>query len=71
MGGAVAAIESAYMKQRLVESNFKRLAAIESGEQTVVGVNAFTEGAPSPLRGRRRRDPDASTPTSSAARSRG
>jgi len=51
MGGAVAAIESAYMKQRLVESNLKRLAAIESGEQTVVGVNAYTEGAPSPLSG--------------------
>jgi len=42
MGGAVAAIDSAYMKQRLVESNLKRLAAIESGEQTVVGVNAYT-----------------------------
>ena len=37
------------MKQRLVESNLKRLAAIESGEQTVVGVNAFTEAEPSPL----------------------
>ncbi|MFI4998910.1 MAG: methylmalonyl-CoA mutase family protein [Reyranellales bacterium] len=49
MGGAVAAIEAAYMKQRLVESNLKRLAAIESGEQTVVGVNAFTEAEPSPL----------------------
>jgi (2R)-ethylmalonyl-CoA mutase len=49
MGGAVAAIESAYMKQRLVESNLKRLAAIEAGEQTVVGVNAFTEAEPSPL----------------------
>jgi (2R)-ethylmalonyl-CoA mutase len=49
MGGAVAAIESAYMKQRLVESNLKRLAAIEAGEQTVVGVNAFTDGEPSPL----------------------
>src|SRR5437870_7570469 len=36
MGGALAAIESAYMKQRLVESNLKRLAAIEAGEQTVV-----------------------------------
>ncbi|HTR87933.1 MAG TPA: protein meaA [Reyranella sp.] len=51
MGGAVAAIEAAYMKQRLVESNLKRLAAIEAGEQTVVGVNAFTEGEPSPLSG--------------------
>ena len=51
IGGAVAAIESAYMKQRLVESNLKRLTAIEAGEQTVVGVNAYTEGAPSPLSG--------------------
>src|SRR5204862_1247372 len=41
----------AYMKQRLVESNLKRLAAIEAGEQTVVGVNAFTEAEPSPLSG--------------------
>jgi len=49
MGGAVAAIESSYMKQRLVESNAQRLAAIEAGEQVVVGVNKFTESAPSPL----------------------
>ncbi len=49
MGGAVAAVESSYMKQKLVESNSRRLAAIESGEQVVVGVNRFTEGAPSPL----------------------
>jgi (2R)-ethylmalonyl-CoA mutase len=49
IGGAVAAIESAYMKQRLVESNLKRLSAIEAGEQTVVGVNAFTEAEASPL----------------------
>jgi len=49
MGGAVAAVEAAYMKQRLVESNLKRLSGIESGEQTVVGVNAYTEAEPSPL----------------------
>jgi (2R)-ethylmalonyl-CoA mutase len=49
MGGAVAAIDSAYMKERLVESNARRLAAIEAGEQTVVGVNAYTATAPSPL----------------------
>jgi len=49
MGGAVAAIESGYMKQRLVESNAKRLSAIERGEQSVIGVNRFTETAPSPL----------------------
>ena len=51
LSGAVAAIESAYMKQRLVESNLKRLSGIESGEQTVAGVNAFTEAEPSPLSG--------------------
>ena len=49
MGGAVAAIESSYMKQRLVESNALRLAAIEAGAQVVVGVNKFTDSAPSPL----------------------
>ncbi len=49
MGGAVAACESGYMKRRLVESNAARLAAIETGEQIVVGVNKFTEGEPSPL----------------------
>ncbi len=51
MGGAVVAVESSYMKQRLVESNSRRLAAIESGEQVVVGVNRFTEAAASPLAG--------------------
>ncbi len=49
MGGAVAAVESSYLKQRLVESNSKRLYAIESGEIIVVGVNKFMESAPSPL----------------------
>ena len=37
------------MKQRLVESNARRVAEIESGERIVVGVNKFTEGEPSPL----------------------
>ena len=50
MGGAIAAVESAYMKNLLVASNSKRIQAIESGEQTVIGVNKFTETAPSPLR---------------------
>jgi (2R)-ethylmalonyl-CoA mutase len=49
MGGAVAAIESSYMKQRLVESNARRVAAIEAGQQVVVGVNRYTDSAPSPL----------------------
>jgi (2R)-ethylmalonyl-CoA mutase len=49
MGGAIAAVENAYMKQRLVESHTRRLQAIEAGEITVVGVNAFTEAEPSAL----------------------
>jgi (2R)-ethylmalonyl-CoA mutase len=49
MGGAIKAIESGYMKGKLVESNTRRLEAIERGEQIVVGVNAFTAGEPSPL----------------------
>jgi (2R)-ethylmalonyl-CoA mutase len=49
MGGAVAAIESGYMKRKLVESNARRLAAIESGERIVVGLNDFVETEPSPL----------------------
>ena len=49
MGGVVAAIDNAYMKQRLVESNTARVRAIESGDLTVVGVNDFTETEPSPL----------------------
>jgi ethylmalonyl-CoA mutase len=51
MGGAVAAVESGYMKQRLVESNTERLEAIERGDQIVVGVNRYLETEVSPLTG--------------------
>ena len=49
MGGAVKAIDSGYLKGKLVESNTARLEAIERGEQIVVGVNRFTETDASPL----------------------
>jgi (2R)-ethylmalonyl-CoA mutase len=49
MGGAVAAVETGYMKSKLVESNTRRLEGIEAGEQIVVGVNKFVEAEPSPL----------------------
>jgi ethylmalonyl-CoA mutase len=49
MGGAVAAVENSYMKSQLVESNARRVEAIERGEQIVVGVNRFAETEPSPL----------------------
>ncbi|MGN6160758.1 MAG: methylmalonyl-CoA mutase family protein, partial [Marmoricola sp.] len=49
MGGAVAAVESGYMKQELVSSHAARRARIESGEEIVVGLNKFETTAPSPL----------------------
>jgi len=49
MGGAVTAIENAYMKQKLVESHTARIREIESGDLTVVGVNAYQEAVDSPL----------------------
>jgi (2R)-ethylmalonyl-CoA mutase len=49
IGGAIAAVESSYMKQRLVDANAARLRAIETGEQVVVGVNRWTETETSPL----------------------
>ena len=49
MGGAFAAITE--LKRRLVASHTERMRRIESSELTVVGVNDFTETAPSPLEG--------------------
>jgi ethylmalonyl-CoA mutase len=49
MGGAVAAVDSGYMKAQLVESNTRRLESIERGDEIVVGVNRFVESEPSPL----------------------
>jgi ethylmalonyl-CoA mutase len=49
LGGAVAAVESGYLKSELVASHARRRARIESGDEVVVGVNRFTETAPSPL----------------------
>jgi (2R)-ethylmalonyl-CoA mutase len=49
MGGAVAAVESGYMKSQLVASHAERRRRIESGDEVVVGVNRFTATEPSPL----------------------
>ncbi len=49
LGGAFEAIDE--LKRRLVRSQAERVRRIESGEQMVVGVNCFTEAAPSPLLG--------------------
>ncbi|HSU07872.1 MAG TPA: methylmalonyl-CoA mutase family protein, partial [Pseudonocardia sp.] len=49
MGGAVAAVESGYMKGELVRALAQRRRRIESGEDVVVGVNRFEATEPSPL----------------------
>lgn len=49
LGGAYAAVDE--LKSRLVASMAQRTRRIESGEQTVIGVNSFTETAASPLGG--------------------
>ena len=46
-GGSFEMIDQ--MKARIVQSHAERVRRIESGEQKVVGVNAFTETEPSPL----------------------
>src|SRR6185369_7734756 len=51
MGGALAAVESGYMKTALVRSQAERLARVNRGELVVVGRNRWTEGLPSPLLG--------------------
>jgi ethylmalonyl-CoA mutase len=51
MGGIRGAIETGYCKQELVRSMAARMGRIESGAQTVVGVNKWVEALPSPLVG--------------------
>jgi (2R)-ethylmalonyl-CoA mutase len=49
MGGAVAAVESGYMKSQMVASLSLRRQRIEAGEDIVVGVNKFETTEPNPL----------------------
>jgi (2R)-ethylmalonyl-CoA mutase len=49
LGGAIAAVESGYMKEALVSSHAARRARIESGEEKIVGVNVYETTEPSPL----------------------
>ncbi len=49
LGGAFEAIDE--LKRRLVRSQAERVRRIETGELKVIGVNCFTETAPSPLQG--------------------
>ena len=56
MGGIVSAVETGYLKQKLVESSSRRLANIKSGKQKIVGVNCFTETFSSPLLEKKQRN---------------
>ena len=49
LGGAVAAVESGYMKSALVAAHSLRRQRIEAGLDVVVGVNRFETTEPSPL----------------------
>src|SRR3954465_1832512 len=49
LGGAVAAVESGYMKGQLVGSLAGRRRGMGSGEDVVVGVNKFESTEPNPL----------------------
>lgn len=49
MGGAMAAVESGYLKSQLVASHAERRARIESGEEKIVGVNVYESTEPNPL----------------------
>ena len=49
MGGAIAAVESGYMKQELVSAHAARRGRIENGDEIIVGVNRFETTEPSPL----------------------
>ncbi|MBI1352470.1 MAG: protein meaA [Actinomycetales bacterium] len=49
MGGAVAAVESGYLKAALVSSHADRRRRVEAGEEIIVGVNDFTSTEPSAL----------------------
>ncbi|MEU5643375.1 protein meaA [Streptomyces milbemycinicus] len=49
MGGAMAAVESGYLKAQLVASHAERRARIEAGEEKIVGVNCYESTEPNPL----------------------
>ncbi|MEW2044701.1 protein meaA [Streptomyces sp. NPDC005476] len=49
MGGAMAAVESGYLKSQLVSSHAERRARIESGQEKIIGVNIFETTESNPL----------------------
>ncbi|ANH94271.1 protein meaA [Streptomyces sp. SAT1] len=49
LGGALAAVESGYLKSQLVASHAERRGRIESGQEKIIGVNIFEGTEPNPL----------------------
>lgn len=49
MGGAMAAVESGYLKSELVSSHAERRARIEAGDEKIIGVNVYETTEPNPL----------------------
>jgi len=49
LGGAVAAIERGFQKERIEHTAYEQLRAVERGDKVVVGVNRHTEGEEEPV----------------------
>ena len=48
LGGALAAIEKGYIQQEIQDAAYSHQRAVEAGENTIVGVNAFANREPEP-----------------------
>ncbi len=48
MGGMIQAIEKGFPQKEIAESSYRYQRAVEAGEKTIVGVNAFTMEEPPP-----------------------
>ncbi len=53
MGGAIVAIESGFMQKEILESAYKFMKEVESGERIVVGVNKFQVEETTPVKAMR------------------
>jgi methylmalonyl-CoA mutase N-terminal domain/subunit len=49
MGGMIPAIERGFPQAEIADASYRFQKQVESGEQKVVGVNAFTESASEPI----------------------
>jgi methylmalonyl-CoA mutase, N-terminal domain len=49
MGGMIPAIERGFPQSEIADASYQFQCAVETGEQKIVGVNAFTESATEPI----------------------